>query len=63
MTGEFLGQILEKYTNIKFQKNPFCGSRVVPCGQIVGPIDMTKLIVTLCNLANAPKNQIHGFWK
>jgi len=25
--------VLEKYSNIKFLKNPFSGSRIFPCGQ------------------------------
>jgi len=33
MKPVFSGHIFEKYTNIKFDKNPFSGSRVVPCGQ------------------------------
>jgi hypothetical protein len=27
---EFPGQIFEKYINIKFNENPFSGSRIVP---------------------------------
>ena len=49
---EFSRQIFEKLSNIKFNKNPSSGSRVVPCGQM----DMTKLIVAFRNFANAPKN-------
>jgi hypothetical protein len=30
---EFSQQIVEKYTNIKFQENSSGGSRVVPCGR------------------------------
>jgi len=37
---------------MKFYKNPSIGSRVVPCGQTDGPIDMTKIIVTFYNFAN-----------
>jgi len=33
MRGEFSGQIFEKYSNVKFRKNPPSGSRVVPCGR------------------------------
>jgi hypothetical protein len=44
----------KKYSNIKFHKNPFSGSRVVPCGQT----DMTKLIVAFRKSANFPKNKI-----
>ena len=52
MELEFSRQIFEKSSNIKFYRNPSSRSRVVPCGQT----DMTKLIVTFLNLANAPKN-------
>jgi hypothetical protein len=38
---EFYGQIFEKNSNIKFDKNPSSGSRVVPRGQT----DMTTRIV------------------
>jgi len=41
MKLEFSHQIFEKYSNIKFHKNPSSGSRVVTYGQT----DMTKLIV------------------
>jgi hypothetical protein len=54
---EYSRQILQKYSNIKFHENPFSGSRVVPCGRTDGKTDMTKLIVTFCNFASAPKNQ------
>jgi hypothetical protein len=53
MKIEFSPQIFEKYSSIKFYKNLFSGSRVVPCGQT----DMTKVTVAFRNFANAPKNQ------
>jgi hypothetical protein len=49
---EFSRQVFEKYSNIKFHKLPYSGSRVVPCGRT----DMTKLIVALRNFANVHKN-------
>jgi len=52
MTLEFSRQILEKYSNTKFHENPSSGGRVV----LSGRTDMTKLIVTFQNFANAPKN-------
>jgi hypothetical protein len=52
MELEFCGQILEKYSNIKFNENPFSKSRVVPWGRT----DMTKLTVDFRNFANASKN-------
>jgi len=33
MKLEFFRQIFEKYSNIKFYKNPSTGIRDVPCGQ------------------------------
>jgi len=33
---KFSRQISEKYSNIKFQANPYSGSQVVPCRQIDG---------------------------
>jgi len=48
--------IFEKYSNIKFHENPSSGSRVVPCGRT----DMTKLIIALRNIANAPETN-HKF--
>ena len=53
MILEFSGQISEKY-NIKFNENLYSGSRVIPCGQTDGQIDMAKLIVSFRNFANAP---------
>jgi len=44
--------IFEKYSIIKFHKNPSSGSRIVPCGQT----DMMKLRVVLRNFANAATN-------
>jgi len=55
MKVEFCGQIFEKYSNKKFHENPFDGSRVVPYGRTDGQTDMTKVIVTSRNFANAPK--------
>ena len=45
-------QIFQKYSNMKFRKNPSSGSRVVPCGLT----DMAGLVVAFRNFANAPKN-------
>ena len=47
----FFGEIFEKSSCIRFNQNPSCGNRVVPCGQT----DMTKLIVVFRGFANAPK--------
>jgi len=52
---------LEKYTNIKFIKNPSTGSRVISRGRLDEPTDMTKLIVAFRNFANAPKNKEETF--
>ena len=62
MKLEFPGQIFEKYSNIKFHKNPSSGSRVVPCGgkdgRTDGQTDMTKLIHPFRNFAEAPTSLI-----
>jgi hypothetical protein len=50
---EFCRQIFVKSSNIKFHENPSSGSRDVPRGRT----DMTKLIVTFRNFANASKNR------
>jgi len=54
MKLEYSREIFQKYSNIRFYKNPSGGSRVVPCGQTDRLTDMTKLIVAFCNFANAP---------
>ena len=36
MKLEFSRQVFEKYSNVKFHKNPSSESRVVPCGQTDG---------------------------
>jgi hypothetical protein len=50
---ELSRQFFEKYAYFKFYENPSNDSRDVPCGRT----DMTKLIVTFRNFANAPKKQ------
>jgi len=47
-------QILEKYSNNKFHKNPFSGSLVFPCGRT----DKTKLIAAFRSFVNTPKKAI-----
>jgi hypothetical protein len=61
---EFCLQIFEKYSNLKFHANASSRSRVVPRGQMDGrtdgrtdkQTDMTKLIITFCSFADAPKS-------
>jgi len=48
---------LELSRNNKFHKNPSSRSRVVPCGQVDGRTDMTKLTVAFRNFASAPKKR------
>ena len=55
MKLEFPRQIIEKYTNIKFNKNPSSGSRVVPCGRTDRWTHLRKLIVAFRNFAKASK--------
>ena len=56
MKLDFSKLIFKKYSNTKFHENPPSGSQVVPCGQINGQTDMTKLRVTFCNFTNLPNN-------
>jgi len=49
--------MFEKYSNIKFHENLSGGSRDVPCGRTDRRTDMTKLIFSFRNFANAPKNE------
>jgi hypothetical protein len=59
MRLEFSRQILEKYSNIRFNEYLSGGIRVVPRGRTDGRTDrqteMKKLIVAFRNFANAPK--------
>jgi len=49
---------LEKFSNIKFHKNSFSGSRTVACGRTDPQTDKTNLIASFRNFANPPKNCI-----
>jgi len=51
MHHDFSRQIFEKYSDIEFNENPSSRSRVD------GRTDMTKLIATFRNFANAPNKQ------
>jgi hypothetical protein len=48
--NQFSPQIFEKFSKIKFNKNPFVGNRVVPSGQVDrrtdGQPNITKVTVT-----------------
>ena len=53
---EFCRRSFEKYFNIKFNENPFSGSRVVPCGPLGGRTDRyDEVKFALRNFANGPK--------
>ena len=54
---EFSLQIFKNYSDIKCHEYPFSGSRVVLLGRTDGQTDMTKLIATFRNFANAPKKE------
>jgi len=53
MRLEFTRQLFEKYSNIKFQENPYTGRRVFPRVRTDRRTNMTQLIVIF---ANASKN-------
>jgi len=55
MELEFSRQIFENSSNIKFHVNPSSGSRIVGSQQTDGRPDMTKLILTFRDFANATK--------
>jgi hypothetical protein len=57
---EFSRQIFEKHSNVKFHENPSIGIRDFSCGRTDRRTDMTKLIVSFRNFANALK-MICGF--
>jgi len=52
-------KIFEKYSNIKFYKNPSSGGELL---QADGQTDMMKLRVVFRNFANAPKSQVLYFY-
>ena len=45
-------EILEKYSSVKFHKNPSSGSQVVPCGLTEGQTDITKRIIVFHSFAH-----------
>jgi hypothetical protein len=47
MKLEFYWQLFKKYVSIKFHEKLSSGSRIVPCEQMDGQADMTKLAVTV----------------
>jgi hypothetical protein len=62
---KFSGYIFDKSSNIKFNENPFSGSRVVPTWaerQMDGRTDNTKLLVALHNFANKPNEMQFAKW-
>ena len=55
---KFSDFILEKISNIKFNKYPSSANRMFSCRQADGQIDMTKLIIAFQNFAKAPENNL-----
>jgi hypothetical protein len=53
---EYSRQIFEKYPDVKFNENPFSGSRILPCRQT----DMTKLIVLFSQFCENPQELFHN---
>jgi hypothetical protein len=57
MRLEFSRQIIEKYLNVKFRKNPSsCCMRTDRETETDGRTEMTKLVIGVRNFAKAPKN-------
>jgi len=62
MKLEFCLQIFEKYSNIRFQENPFIWSTIAPFEQTDEQTNMPKLFVALPNFANAWCCSAEGRW-
>jgi hypothetical protein len=60
MKLEFSQQIFAKSSDIKFNQNPFSGSRVVPHGQTDRQTDVMKLTVAFHNFVNHSKSGYHS---
>ena len=58
MNLDLFDRFSKKYSNIKIPENPSSGNRDVPCGRTDRQTDVTKLIVALCNIQNAPTKTI-----
>jgi hypothetical protein len=58
MKLEFSVQIFEKYSYVKFHKNPSSGIELSPTDE---QTDMTKLVVSFRSFANAPKYYVKEF--
>jgi len=58
---EFRRQMFEKSSNIKFNKNPSSGSRVVPRGRTEKHTDITRLSDAFCNLQTCQKKSLKHF--
>jgi len=55
MNLEFFREVLEKFSNVKFDENVSRGSRTAPCTRADWRTDMTKLLVAFRSFANKPK--------
>jgi hypothetical protein len=55
---EFSKQISERYSNLKFQGNPFTGGRVVPCRRVEG---QRRADITLFSILRTPRKQPHSY--
>jgi len=60
MKIEFSRLIFYNESNNIFYETPSCRSRAAADGETGGRTDMTKLKVTFCKCANAPKNEPTG---
>jgi len=55
MKVEFFKTDFLNILRYQIHKNLCSGNQVFPCRQMYGCTDMTKLIVILCDIVNAPK--------
>jgi hypothetical protein len=53
----FSRESFEKYSSIKFHENRSSLNRVVPCSQLDGQTDMTKLTVSFCYFKEVNKKR------
>jgi hypothetical protein len=61
MKFEFSRQIVEKFSNIKFNENSSCESPAVLYGRTDGQTHLTKPMVAFHNFACASKNCLNEF--
>jgi len=58
MKNKFSQKIFEKFSNVKFDENPYGRNRIIPCGEADGWTEkethMKRLIVAFNSFGDAP---------